>query len=384
VAETVLLTGGAGFIGAHLAGQLLERGAHVRVLDCLHPQVHGDAARPAYLDDEVELVPGDVRDPEAVRGALAGVDAVVHLAARVGVGQSMYEIAEYTSANTGGTAVLLEALLDHPVGRLVVASSMSVYGEGLYVDERIDDDEIGRRYGVSTWTVRQRLRIAGIRRPNGVLPGGDIPVPSGEDLHRLYETEQRTLANIGALYGVPDRTVRRWIETAGIPLRERPRTAGRRPDGPLALDRRTLFRLYVTEGHTAAEIAAEVGVTKNIVTTVLHAQRIPVRPSGPSQKPPVVLLDALYADPNVTAVLAEHGIPIRPDAGELRERWPEQAEMSAEALEALYVTVGLSAAHISMLTGIQVAGVRHRLQRAGHTARGSGRSPWKAERADIG
>lgn len=299
--------------------------------------------------------------------------------------QSTLDIARHTGMSTSGvTAALERAGINR---RSLEASELEMDDTELarlYVDERIDDDEIGRRYGVSTWTVRQRLRIAGIRRPNGVLPGGDIPVPSGEDLHRLYETEQRTLANIGALYGVPDRTVRRWIETAGIPLRERPRTAGRRPDGPLALDRRTLFRLYVTEGHTAAEIAAEVGVTKNIVTTVLHAQRIPVRPSGPSQKPPVVLLDALYADPNVTAVLAEHGIPIRPDAGELRERWPEQAEMSAEALEALYVTVGLSAAHISMLTGIQVAGVRHRLQRAGHTARGSGRSPWKAERADIG
>jgi dTDP-L-rhamnose 4-epimerase len=83
----------------------------------------------------VDLVTGDVRDGDAVRAALDGVDAVVHLAARVGVGQSMYELAEYVSANSLGTAVLLEALAERPVRKLVVASSMSIYGEGLYSDD---------------------------------------------------------------------------------------------------------------------------------------------------------------------------------------------------------------------------------------------------------
>lgn len=128
----ILITGGAGFIGSHLADELLRRGHRVRALDALSPQVHGDADRPAYLDPDVELVHGDVRDAEAVRRALAGVDAVFHFAAAVGVGQSMYEIDHYTSTNNGGTAVLLEALLQRPVERLVVASSMSIYGEGLY------------------------------------------------------------------------------------------------------------------------------------------------------------------------------------------------------------------------------------------------------------
>ncbi len=134
MARTVLITGGAGFIGAHLARHLLEQGHQVRALDSLHPQVHGaDCIRPDYLDDEVELVTGDVRDRDMVDKALVGVDQVVHLAARVGVGQSMYEIAEYTSVNGLGTGVLLEALAANPIERLVVASSMSVYGEGLYV-----------------------------------------------------------------------------------------------------------------------------------------------------------------------------------------------------------------------------------------------------------
>lgn len=133
MAKTILVTGGAGFIGSHLCDQLLADGHRVRVLDSLSPQVHGDAAvRPDYLDDEVELVTGDVRDPEAVRRGLDGVDAVYHFAAAVGVGQSMYRIHDYTSVNDLGTAVLLEQLAEAPVERLVVASSMSVYGEGLY------------------------------------------------------------------------------------------------------------------------------------------------------------------------------------------------------------------------------------------------------------
>ncbi len=127
----VLITGGAGFIGSHVADLLLARGYAVRALDNLSPQVHGDGERPAYLDPDVELHVADVRDPAAVERALAGVDRVLHLAALVGVGQSMYDIVSYTHVNDVGTAVLLEALAKNRVGKLVVASSMSVYGEGL-------------------------------------------------------------------------------------------------------------------------------------------------------------------------------------------------------------------------------------------------------------
>ena len=131
--KRVLITGGGGFIGSHLADELLTRGYQVRALDNLLPQVHGpDAARPAYLHRDVEWIKGDVRDANAVARALHNIDAVYHLAALVGVGQSMYEIAEYTDVNNRGTAVLLEALIKSPVERLVVASSMSLYGEGLY------------------------------------------------------------------------------------------------------------------------------------------------------------------------------------------------------------------------------------------------------------
>ena len=131
--KRILITGGAGFIGSHLADELLIRGYNIRVLDNLCEQVHGqDAVRPKYLNDDIELVIGDVRDRDAVGSALKGVDAVYHFASMVGVGQSMYEIAKYTEVNNIGTATLLECLIENPVEKLIIASSMSLYGEGLY------------------------------------------------------------------------------------------------------------------------------------------------------------------------------------------------------------------------------------------------------------
>jgi dTDP-L-rhamnose 4-epimerase len=131
--QRVLITGGAGFIGSHLADELLDHGHRVRILDRLSPQVHADCKqRPYYLNQDVEAIWGDLRDPDTAQRAVRDVDVVYHFAAAVGVGQSMYAIADYTSHNDLGTAVLLEALVKRPVERLVVASSMSIYGEGLY------------------------------------------------------------------------------------------------------------------------------------------------------------------------------------------------------------------------------------------------------------
>ena len=201
--QRVLITGGAGFIGSHLARELLNHGIEVRALDNLTPQVHGDDPdRPGYLEPEVELVVGDVRDPDAVAHALAGCDAVVHLAARVGVGQSMYEIAPYTTANTAGTAVLLQSLIDHPVKKLVVASSMSVYGEGLY--RRAD--------GSLVETVSRSRAQLEARRWEPEVDGNPVePVPTPESkrpnlssIYALgkYDQEQMCLL-YGAAYDIP-------------------------------------------------------------------------------------------------------------------------------------------------------------------------------------
>jgi dTDP-L-rhamnose 4-epimerase len=133
-AKKVLITGGAGFVGSHVADALLAAGHDVRVFDNFAPQVHGTKI-PAYVPAEVELIEGDMRDSASVERAIAGVDVIFHLAAAVGVGQSMYQIADYMGANTQGTAVLLQALLDRKskVEKLIVASSMSIYGEGQYL-----------------------------------------------------------------------------------------------------------------------------------------------------------------------------------------------------------------------------------------------------------
>jgi dTDP-L-rhamnose 4-epimerase len=181
-----------------VADELLRTGHHVRALDCLVDQVHDDAPTPPYLADEIELVVGDVRDAEVVRSALEGVDSVVHLAARVGVGQSMYQLAEYTAANTAGTAVLLEALLEHPVRKLLVASSMSIYGEGAYepapaVERTREQLERGE------WEPRG---------PNGEeltpVPTPETKEPSLASVYALTKFDQERMALLyGAAYDVP-------------------------------------------------------------------------------------------------------------------------------------------------------------------------------------
>jgi dTDP-L-rhamnose 4-epimerase len=130
----VLITGGAGFIGRWTTKALIEKGYKVRVLDSLIEQAHPGSKPPVDLHPEAELIVGDVRDANAVLAALRGVDSVVHLAAEVGVGQSMYAVDRYVSVNDYGTAVLFQQLIERPVRRVVTASSMSIYGEGLYRD----------------------------------------------------------------------------------------------------------------------------------------------------------------------------------------------------------------------------------------------------------
>ncbi len=134
MSKKVLITGGAGFVGSHVADELLRQGHEVRIFDNLAPQVHHHGW-PDYLADDLERMHGDMRDLDAVKRAVMGVDVVFHFAAAVGVGQSMYEISQYMGSNTQGTANLLQALLDTGlrIEKLVVASSMSIYGEGKYL-----------------------------------------------------------------------------------------------------------------------------------------------------------------------------------------------------------------------------------------------------------
>ena len=131
----VLITGGAGFIGSHTADALIAAGHQVRALDILDPQIHGPGGHwPDYLDSTVERVTGDVCDYATVCAALEDIDAVYHLAALTGVGQSLYDIRSYVQTAGTGTATLLEAIVrrTRPIQRLVLASSRAIYGEGTH------------------------------------------------------------------------------------------------------------------------------------------------------------------------------------------------------------------------------------------------------------
>lgn len=131
-----LITGGAGFIGLRVIRALLLQGAKVRIIDNFSPQIHATEVLPDDLAGHVEVIKADVRDRDALKRALPGVDTVVHLAAETGTGQSMYEIERYFSVNVQGTATLLDLLQNDDCGKslrsIVVASSRAVYGEGAY------------------------------------------------------------------------------------------------------------------------------------------------------------------------------------------------------------------------------------------------------------
>ncbi|MEX2574539.1 MAG: SDR family NAD(P)-dependent oxidoreductase [Balneolaceae bacterium] len=204
--KKILITGGAGFIGSHLADELIRNGYEVRILDSLLKQVHGPGEkRPSYLNGEAELVVGDVRDRSAVDQALEGVDAVYHFAARVGVGQSMYEIREYMDVNDVGTSVLLEAIVEKPVERLVVASSMSIYGEGSYQASASSDSDVYQHVERSRDQLKEGLWEPQI---NGTelkpVPTPETKPPSLNSVYALSKYNQERLALVcGKAYGIP-------------------------------------------------------------------------------------------------------------------------------------------------------------------------------------
>lgn len=201
--RSVLVTGGAGFIGAHLCRELVVRGHEVRVLDSFEPQVHGQGeAGPRGA----AIVRGDIRDADIVRGALEGVEIVFHQAAAVGVAQSMFQIRRYVEVNSGGTANLLDILANeqNDVARLIVASSNTVYGEGRY---------LCRRCGSFSPSVRPASALRR-RRWEMVCPScGSVatPLPTDETkpLHptTVYAVtkrdEEELCLQVGRAYGIP-------------------------------------------------------------------------------------------------------------------------------------------------------------------------------------
>jgi len=199
-----LVTGGAGFIGSHLVERLLAQGDEVVVLDSLDPQVHGETA--PSIPDAVELIEGDVGDDAAVERALAGAERVVHLAAAVGVGQSMYEIARYVRQNTYATAQFLERVVaqEPRPRRLVVASSMSIYGEGEYLCEehgakaphpRPEEQLLARDWEVYCPDCGKELRPIGTRETKPLLP---------TSIYAVTKRDHEELCLVtGSAYGIP-------------------------------------------------------------------------------------------------------------------------------------------------------------------------------------
>jgi dTDP-L-rhamnose 4-epimerase len=211
-----LVTGGAGFIGSHTVDLLLAQGRDVRVYDVLVDQVHQGSA-PRYLPAEVEFVHADVRDRTALAGALRGVDEVVHLAAEVGVGQSMYEISRYVEANTAGTGVLLDILANdrHHVQKIVVASSMSIYGEGAY--ECIQHGAKAPRQRRDDHLVEQNWEPRCEECGSNLVPR---PTPESKPLYptsvyAISKLDQESLClSVGAAYGIGV-TALRFFNTYG-------------------------------------------------------------------------------------------------------------------------------------------------------------------------
>lgn len=205
----VLVTGGAGFIGSHLVSALINRGYSVRILDALVDQVHGsdsDKAQTQRWPNGVEFIWGDVRDIDTWRSCLKGCDVVYHLAAEVGVGQSMYDIVRYMSANTMGTSNLLELLTskEFTIQKVIVASSMSIYGEGAY---RIPSGELVVPKMRSLEQLEQR-KWELIDPDNNIEL---IPIPTSEDkplqptsVYAISKRDQEELClSVGKAYNIP-------------------------------------------------------------------------------------------------------------------------------------------------------------------------------------
>jgi dTDP-L-rhamnose 4-epimerase len=207
-----LVTGGAGFIGSHLAEALLAEGHAVRVFDILDPQVHGKGQHiPAYLNPDVEFVLGDIRDRKALKTALTDIEVVFHEAAAVGVGQSMYEIQRYVDINSTGTANLLDIIANakHGLKKLVVASSMSLYGEGKYFCEHCGSETPSSRKDDRLMSRKWQMSCARCDGDLTALPTDEEKPLKPTSVYAISKRDQEELClTVGKAYGIPTTALR--------------------------------------------------------------------------------------------------------------------------------------------------------------------------------
>jgi len=206
LSKKILVTGGAGFIGSHLVDDLVSMGHDVVVYDVLEPQVHGTLnSMPGYMAKGIEFIRADIRTEENLYSALKDIDVVFHLAAMVGVGQSMYNIDKYVDVNVLGTAKILDILVNKPhnVKKFVVASSMSTYGEGAYNCDSC---------GIIEPNLRQESKLENanweIQCPKCGKNAKPIPTPESKkqnctSIYALTKKEQEKMSLlIGETYGI--------------------------------------------------------------------------------------------------------------------------------------------------------------------------------------
>lgn len=197
----ILITGGAGFIGSNLSLALINRGHEVVVLDNLSPQIHGEIPEHSVLlnsiIDKVKFIRGTITDVALLKQALLGVDVVVHFAAETGTGQSMYEIQRYVDVNIGGTAKLLDVLVNqsHQVKKVVIASSRSIYGEGKYNSQK---------YGI----------VFPVHRNDNDLQQGKFEVSYMDDNDlKLLATSEDSKIHPSSVYGITKQNQEQMIMT---------------------------------------------------------------------------------------------------------------------------------------------------------------------------
>ena len=203
--KKILVTGGAGFIGSFLTDKLIELGYTVRILDSLDEQVH-HGRKPAYLNPDAEFIYADVRDRKVSARALAGVDAVFHLASKVGVAQSNYEIREYADVNVNGTANLIDIIVDGklPIQKIIMTASMTSYGEGLY--ECINCGRVKPLLREKTQMKRNDWELHCLNCHKAMIP---VPTPEDTKLanNSMYSltknVQEQMLMLMGKMYGIP-------------------------------------------------------------------------------------------------------------------------------------------------------------------------------------
>ena len=203
--KKILVTGGAGFIGSFLVDRLVDEGHDVRIFDNLEPQVH-QGKKPDYLNEGAEFIKGDICNYDELRNVVDDVEVVFHQAAMVGVGQSQYQPKRYVDVNTGGTANLLDILVnsEHDVKKLIVASSMSIYGEGAYecevcgvVNPEVRDSE---QMSKGDWEVY----CPSCGKPLKPVPASEEKKLQSNSIYAITKKDQEEMClNIGGSYGIP-------------------------------------------------------------------------------------------------------------------------------------------------------------------------------------